>query len=301
MKAPRYLHTLTVVTRPEHDDLVAAVLERLSARSSSIYTDARTGRSRVTVHLDTRHAAARSCRQFTEELSGLRSSGVPVTRRSVRLGRLRNTDWAESWKRHFKAIEVGAALLIRPDWVRRRPRPGQRVVILNPGLSFGTGQHATTAFCLAELMKARRQGQKQSMLDIGTGSGILAIAAAKLGFDGVEAVDVDPQSIRVARGNAARNRVTDRIRIERRDLLQLGLRARRRYDVVCANLTSDLLVGCAPAVCAQVASGGRLVLAGILRNQFAAVAAAYMRLGFQVKSARTQNEWRSGMLLRPAG
>ena len=139
---------------------------------------------------------------------------------------MRREDWAESWKRHFKPIEIGDALLVKPSWSKRRPRKNQAVVILDPGLSFGTGQHPTTAFCLREIVRlklAKERGRLarefktrhhadepsalQSFLDIGTGSGILAIAAAKLGYQPVHAFDFDAEAVRIARANARANRV----------------------------------------------------------------------------------------------
>ena len=131
----------------------------------------------------------------------------------MRLNKVPPEDWAESWKRHFKPIEIGGDLLILPSWSKRKPKTGQAVVVLDPGLSFGTGQHATTSFCLNEIVKLRRSSKASelSLLDGGTGSGILAIAAAKLGYKPVEAFDFDPVSVRVARANATSNGVNRKV------------------------------------------------------------------------------------------
>src|ERR1019366_8464695 len=142
-------------------------------------------------------------------------------------------DWAESWKLHFKPLLIGSALLLKPSWSRRRPGKGQAVVVLDPGLSFGTGRHPTTAFCLRQLVARRRSGESQSCLDIGTGSGILAIAAAKLGYAPVDAFDFDPEAVRIARANARRNGVAARIRFQRRDLTKLPRRSARQYSLIC--------------------------------------------------------------------
>ena len=115
------------------------------------------------------------------------------------------------------------------------------MVILDPGLSFGTGQHPTTLFCLRQLARCRRRGVRQSLLDIGCGSGILAIAAAKLGYSPVLALDNDPEAVRASRRNIKRNNV--RVEVRRADLTRLPLATRRRYDVICANLICDLLAG----------------------------------------------------------
>ena len=144
-------------------------------------------------------------------------AGKIVTRRVAR------EDWSESWKRHFKALEIGPTLLVKPGWVRRRARKGQAVVVLDPGLSFGTGNHPTTEYCLRALAAGRRDGERQSFWDVGTGSGILAIAAAKLGYAPVVAMDFDAEAVRVARENARRNGVLERVSISRRDITRMTL------------------------------------------------------------------------------
>jgi ribosomal protein L11 methyltransferase len=205
---------------------------------------------------------------------------------------LRRENWAQSWKRHFRPIEIGKSLLIKPSWSRRRARAGQRVIILDPGLSFGTGHHATTLFCLQQLARGRRQGARQSLLDIGCGSGILAIAAAKLGYSPVEAFDCDPEAIRVSLQNIKRNRV--RVRLRRADLRRMPLVSRRRYDVVCANLTGDLLVGEAEKIRNRLKPGGKLVVAGILRREFPGVRKKLQRVNLTLRETGVSREWKSG-------
>jgi ribosomal protein L11 methyltransferase len=167
-------------------------------------------------------------------------------------------------------------------------------VVLDPGLSFGTGQHPTTRFCLEQLVAARRQDRDQSFLDMGTGSGILAIAAARLGYGPVEAIDVDPDAIRIARSNASANRLHRKIRFQRQDVSRLPPRPARKHDVLCANLVSELLVAERPRIIARLASSGRLVLAGILRSQFPALRRAYENAGLKLMEHRAEGEWESG-------
>ena len=212
----------------------------------------------------------------------------------VSLGRVPQKDWAEAWKRHFHPLEIGSRLLIRPSWSRRRPKKVQAVVVLDPGLSFGTGQHPTTAFCLEQLVARRRPGQAQSLLDVGTGSGILAIAAAKLGYAPVDALDIEPDAVVTARRNAHRNRVAGRIRFRRQDFRQATARGARSYSVVCANLVSNMLVEERERLRARVEPGGVLVLAGILATEFPLVQKAYEAAAWRLVASRKQNEWRSG-------
>jgi ribosomal protein L11 methyltransferase len=205
---------------------------------------------------------------------------------------LRRENWAHSWRHHFRPLEIGNRLLIKPSWSRRRARPGQRVIVLDPGLSFGTGHHPTTLFCLQQLVRGRRQGARQSLLDIGCGSGILAIAAAKLGYSPVEAFDCDPEAVRVSLQNIKRNRV--RLQLRQADLARMPLVSRRRYDVVCANLTGDLLVGEAEKIRNRLKPWGQLLVAGILRREFARVRKNLRRINLTLRHRGVEKEWKSG-------
>ncbi len=173
-------------------------------------------------------------------------------------------------------------------------------MVLDPGLSFGTGQHPTTSFCLRELVRARRRDHAQSFLDIGCGSGILAIAAAKLGYAPVRAFDHDPESVRVSSANARRNRVQERIRFREADLCKLPARSREAYDVVCANLLADVLIQEAPRILRRVKRPGLLVIAGILRAEFQRVNHFYRSRGLRILRTRVEGEWQSGAYRFPA-
>src|SRR5262249_42097181 len=157
--------------------------------------------------------------------------------------------------------EIGSSLLIRPSWSRHRVRPGQGTVVLDPGLSFGTGQHPTTAFCLEQLVACRRRAESQSFLDIGTGSGILAIAAARLGYSPIQAIDCDAEAVRIACANARKNRVEKRIHFSQRDVAKLPVRPARKFSLVCANLISTILLAHQKQILAQVEEKGVLVVA----------------------------------------
>ena len=224
---------------------------------------------------------------------------------------MRREDWAESWKRHFKPLEIGDALLLKPSWEKRQPRKGQAVIILDPGLSFGTGHHATTGFCLRQLVEVRKgrgAGRESrasapalSLLDIGTGSGILAIAAAKLGYSPVRCFDFDPESVRVAKANAAQNDVAHLVKPVRRDLTKLPPASATRYHVVCANLIYDLLIAERDRILSRLRPDGVLVLAGILQTQFAKVERAYRQAGLKLIATEVEKEWQSGAFVRRAG
>jgi ribosomal protein L11 methyltransferase len=191
-------------------------------------------------------------------------------------------------------LEIGKELLIKPSWSKKRPRKNQAIVILDPGLSFGTGQHPTTSFCLAELVRRSKNGTRQSFLDIGTGSGILAIAAAKLGYQPVLAFDFDPESVRIARQNARINRVAGRLKLTRGDITKQPLKPARQYDLVCANLISNLLISEKRRIVNRLEPHGILVLAGILAVEFAEVEWEFADLKMKLLAKREENEWCSG-------
>jgi ribosomal protein L11 methyltransferase len=165
-------------------------------------------------------------------------------------------------------------------------------------LSFGTGQHPTTAFCLQELVRGRKADRVRSFLDIGTGSGILAIAAVKLGYAPVHAFDFDPAAVRVARENARKNHVTGQLKLARSDITKLSLQPSRRFDLICANLISNLLISERWRIVNRLRAGGTLVLAGILAAEFAQVEQAFADCKLALHCSRVENEWRSGAFCR---
>lgn len=206
--------------------------------------------------------------------------------------------WAESWKKHFHVRRVSDRIIIRPPWETYSPAPGEVVIVMDPGMSFGTGEHETTQACLRFLDELQRLGPGGSVLDIGCGTGILAIAAAKLGISRVTAVDNDPAAIRTTRANAALNGVTDRIHCLVADIQTWSPDA--PADIVLANLLAGLLIESADRVSAAVAAGpdGCLVLSGILTAQYAEVKAAYARRGLRETRTLVLNDWTTGCFQR---
>ena len=294
------LWQVSVNTSNEAEEAVAAFYESLFGRPPSVFSDAATPTATVSAYcpkLPLREAELRAW--LRTALKKVRNCGLNIGSGRVAIRRIAPENWRESWKKHFKPFEISRALLIKPTWSRRRPRAGQAVVVLDPGLSFGTGQHPTTAFCLAQLAARRASGQKPGFLDIGTGSGILAVAAAKLGYEPVQAFDVDPAAVRVARANAVQNRVAKRVRIFRQDLILLPLRSGAKFDVICANLTSDLLIQEAKCIVSRLRPTGTLILAGILKIQFVGVCRTYAATGLKLIATRQDKEWRSATFAFP--
>jgi ribosomal protein L11 methyltransferase len=290
---------LCVLTAREAEESVTHLLSETYGPAVSSYTDIETGLTTVTAWLTAKpRALPRQKAALTQSLRQIAACGLRTEPGTIKLARVRRQDWAESWKRHFPPLEIGRRLLVRPSWSRRRPRRGQALVVLDPGLSFGTGQHPTTEFCLEQLVKQRNPGAAQSCLDVGTGSGILAIAAAKLGYRPVVAFDFDPEAVRVARANARANGVAGGIALRQMDVAQLRTKGAPGYSIVCANLISSLLVRERKRLVAAVAPEGTLVLAGILAAEFQEVRASYEAIGFRLLASRTVREWRSGAFSR---
>jgi ribosomal protein L11 methyltransferase len=284
---------ISVAVPAEFEDAVGKLLETFFSLPATIYFDARTQKTFARIYLARKSDWTPPTRSRLRQ--ALQSIFQPV---KISARKIRRENWAESWKRHFQPLEFGDVLLVRPGWSRRRPRRGQAVVVLDPGLSFGTGQHPTTSFCLEEIVAGAKKIAPGTFLDVGTGSGILAIAAARLDYSPVEAIDFDPVAVRISRENMRRNRVNRRIQVRRGDILRLSPRPRRRFDLVCANLIADVLLQAAETLAVRVKPRGALVLAGILKTQFAEVRERYESLGWRMKRSQTEAEWCSARFER---
>jgi ribosomal protein L11 methyltransferase len=289
------LWKVSVATTAVAEDAVQELLRTVLGGNPVSYTDVKTGRVVVSAFYPNTRPSPADLGRLKSGLQEMRKQGFDMGSGRTKFEAVRPEDWAESWKRHFKPIDVGSTLLIKPSWSSRLPRKSQSVIILDPGLSFGTGQHPTTGFCLERLAAFRNPAAKQSLLDIGTGSGILAIAAAKLGYNPVEAFDFDPTAVTIARRNARRNRVLRQCRVYQADLTSLPVRSTLQYDLICANLVFDLLFAERRRILNRVKPGGSLVLAGILNKEFSELKRIYGGEGFKLVSSRAQGEWRSGM------
>jgi len=173
-------------------------------------------------------------------------------------------DWAENWKQHFPAVRIGQHLVIRPSWEEVTALPGDAILTLDPGMAFGTGTHGTTRLCLEAIAELYTETTKPlRVLDVGTGSGILAMAAAALGAERVLACDIDEQSCCTARENVELNQLQDRIEITGAPLPQLE----GNFDLVVANILAEENVRLASELVSRVATGGWLILSGILQER----------------------------------
>ena len=227
-------------------------------------------------------------------LDGLRQLGFAPAH-EVTVVALADENWHEAWRVHFTPRRVGRRLVIAPPW--DTPVAGRRLVItIEPGRAFGTGHHGSTLGCLEALEAAVEAEAPRRMIDLGTGSGILAIAAARLGVDGVLAVDDDPDAVASAMANAARNHVSDRVRCVLADAERLDETA---APLVVANLLTAAHRKLAPRYGRAVLPGGTLVLGGILDGEGAEVAAALGAHGFAPRASRSVEGWTTLELRAP--
>lgn len=210
----------------------------------------------------------------------------------IKLFTLAKEDWANAWKKYFHPIEISDRLLIRPSWLNDPPKPGQKVLVIDPGMSFGTGQHATTLFCLQTIDRLAAEKSISSMLDAGCGSGILSIAATLSGIPTVDAFDNDPDAVKIAEENCALNH--QKINIFTADAAVYPGRP-EKYDLVCANILAHLLSKFKENIITWVKPGKYLALSGILSTEYRALADEYIALGFEELENATLREWTSGL------
>lgn len=199
-------------------------------------------------------------------------------------------DWASSWKAHFKPLPVGNRLLILPSWETADPTEIRQVITLDPGMAFGTGGHETTRLCLEclEQVLADSFDPEAPILDLGTGSGILAIAAAKLGVKRIDAVDIDPQAVLVAEENCRLNRVAGSVSCSTTPLEHLPT----GYRLILANILAEELVRMAPELARHLQPGGLLILSGILAEREQFVIDGFAPQPFTFEASLAAGEWR---------
>lgn len=196
-------------------------------------------------------------------------------------------DWTTFWQHHFQTLELGRNLRIIPEW-ESAPEDGKINIVINPGLSFGTGGHFTTKFCLEALEEAFQSLEIETMIDAGTGSGILSVAAVKLGIPKVDAFDHDPVCVDQCLENAARNGVEGRINFYQADVLEPGWHT-EPVDLVCANILTSVLLEAAPLI--KRSAKKRILLSGIREIEADAVADTFVQLGCREVSRDGDGQW----------
>jgi ribosomal protein L11 methyltransferase len=209
---------------------------------------------------------------------------------SPRVGEVIGDAWRDEWKKHFEPFSISDGIVVRPPWRDYTPTPGERVVVLEPGRAFGTGLHETTSLVAQVLGDYAATVRGASVLDVGCGSGILAIVALALGAESARAVDVDPEAVAVTRENAERNGMSDRLVADETPIERVS----GSYGIVLANIEAAPLAELAPAIMARLAPGAMLVLSGILAPEVAPAQVASLEKaygGVTLDEVRQKGEW----------
>ena len=297
---------VSVDTSHEAMDLVSEILQELGAAGVVIedpallneyirsglwdYTDLRESEETEVVRVKAYWALDEELegklQTLAARLDGLASNGIDKGAGAVSWKAVADEDWAETWKEFFHTEKIGARTVIKPTWEEYEAKAGEIVVELDPGAAFGTGQHATTSLCIRALEDLVRPGM--TVFDVGTGSGVLAIVAAKLGAKRVEAVDFDTVAVRVARENVRQNGAEDVVRTERSDLLKS---VAGEADLIIANIIADIIVRLFGEVKGSLAAGGTMLLSGIIEDRLADVVEAAGQHGFSVEKIEQEKGW----------
>lgn len=202
-------------------------------------------------------------------------------------------DWWESWKKFFHPFAASERIFVRPSWEKADPPHGGMVTLItDPGRAFGTGAHETTRMCLNLIDEALAQKPAARMFDVGSGSGILTIAARLLGVGEVTAIDIDTQAVSATLENTRLNNVADGVLVARADVRAVN----ERYELVVCNILYQIIMGIAPELVKKVAPGGLLILAGFLTPETQGVEEMFERLGMKVEKKLEMGQWASLVL-----
>ena len=221
--------------------------------------------------------------------------GIALGSLDVETQDVKEEDWAEVWKRFYKPFRAGKTLVVKPTWEQYEAQEGDRIIEIDPGMAFGSGTHETTSMCLEFLEDYLTPGAR--VIDVGTGSGILAIGAALLGAREVLAIDIDPVAVRVAKENVAHNNLEKVVSCVQGNLLE---QRAERCDLCVANIIADVICGFAAPLKEHIAPGGLFVCSGIIREREQDVLEALRQAGYALVEERGKGEWVAMIARRPA-
>ncbi len=224
--------------------------------------------------------------KLKNRMEELPSFGLEIGRAEISSSEMEQEDWEEGWKQYFKTFHATEKMVIHPIWEEYVAKDGEVVIDMDPGMAFGTGEHETTAMCIQLLEETLRE--KDDVLDIGCGSGILSIAGKKLGAAKVEAIDLDPVAVRVAKENIAYNRLSDEIIVKEGNLTE---KVSGTYDIVVANIMADVILILLDTVSDYMKKDGIFIASGIINEKMEEILRAMEQRGFSVVKTLRKGEW----------
>lgn len=221
-----------------------------------------------------------------QKVLGLKEFGIDIGEGSVSLGQVKEEDWANEWKKYYKPTKVGQKIVVKPTWEEYEEQEGDLIIELDPGMAFGTGTHETTSMCIRELEKYVDETKR--VFDIGCGSGILAIAAAKLGAKEVVAGDLDEVAVKVSKENCEENNVSNKVIVKHGSLFEV---VEGKADVIVANIIADIIKVLAKDVSKFLTEDGVFISSGIILAKVDEVVEALEQNGFKIVEIIKLGEW----------
>ena len=280
----------------ETDRETSYILEELLAileKFPTIWEDADKDYACMNLYYIEEHEAEKSRLELIDFLDFHKSGWGISEEYTVSIEAILKEDWSESWKKFFHTKKVSERVVIKPSWEAYTPEGDEVVVEIDPGMSFGTGQHGTTQACLQFLDEITIGKSVANMLDAGTGSGILSIGAAGLGVEQIDAFDYDPDAVRIAGENFELTKVCEKIDLKVSDVAEWP--TSQQYDIVVANILCPVLIKNAELLVSVMKESGNLILAGILDTQYEELKAAFEQQGVKELKSTQIAEWRSGL------
>jgi ribosomal protein L11 methyltransferase len=285
----------TEITILVHSDVVEGLADiLLTLGAKGVAEERRPLAVRVAAYLPASDQLSEQVRRVRERLAALEAQGLRLGPGTIGLRTVGAEAWSESWKDQFQVQQIAPGLVIAPSWENYQAKPGEAVVVLDPGAAFGTGGHATTRLCLRAMVEHIRPGDR--VADVGTGSGILAVTAAVLGASEVIAIDSDPTTVAVARLNARRNGVGDHVKVISGDLVPVEMGP---FDLIVCNIIASEVIRLAEGLRGFLSLGGRVIGSGFLVTSIPMVEDAFERGGLEPIGTLSEEGWAACVAVRP--
>ena len=280
----RHWHKVTICCPPSQAELVGWQLTEISG--NGIETMTVEHGTQLIAYLDDTAEAADKLSDIETVLADLEQAGEAGL--TYKVETIAEEDWSESWKENYQASRLSPTFTVSPSWQEYSAAPGEQVIYIDPGLAFGTGLHPSTRLALAHVEDVCQQQLPNSLLDVGTGTGILAIAGGKLGIPHLHGLDIDQDALVAAKANCQLNNC--HVELASTPLDQL----KEKYELIIANITADVLRNLAPELQNHLQSGGYLILAGLLAGgQATDIANLFQEQGLTLCAEKQEDEWSS--------